>query len=162
MIETADELPLSALEKADCIGITAGASTPASIIKEVLDTMSEIIEGAGRNLTENNAEGNFEEMLEESLKSLNTDEKVHGVVVGITPSEVYVDVGRKQAGFISASELSADPNVKPEDIVKIGDELDLLIMRTNDQEGTIMLSRSVWMLPKDGKMLLRLKKMRLC
>lgn len=103
--------------------------------------MSEIFEGAGQNLTENNAEGNFEEMLEESLKSLNTDEKVHGVVVGITPTEVYVDVGRKQAGFISASELSADPNVKPEDIVKIGDELDLLIMRTNDQEGTIMLSK---------------------
>ncbi len=141
LIETADELPLAALKKADCIGITAGASTPASIIKEVLDTMSEFIEGADQNLTENNAEGNFEEMLEESLKSLNTDEKVHGVVVGITPSEVYVDVGRKQAGFISASELSADPNVKPEDIVKIGDELDLLIMRTNDQEGTIMLSK---------------------
>lgn len=102
--------------------------------------MSEIIEGADQNL-ENNAEGNFEEMLEESLKSLNTDEKVHGVVVGITPSEVYVDVGRKQAGFIPASELSADPNVKPEDVLKVGDELDLLIMRTNDQEGTIMLSK---------------------
>ena len=140
-IESADELPLSALRQAECIGITAGASTPASIIKEVLDTMSEIIEGAGQNFMENNAEGNFEEMLEESLKSLNTDEKVRGVVVGITPSEVYVDVGRKQAGFISVSELSADPNVKPEDIVKIGDELELLIMRTNDQEGTIMLSK---------------------
>lgn len=141
LVESADELPFSALQQADCIGITAGASTPASIIKEVFDTMSEIFEGAGQNLTENNAEGNFEEMLEESLKSLNTDEKVRGVVVGITPTEVYVDVGRKQAGFISASELSADPNVKPEDIVKIGDELDLLIMRTNDQEGTIMLSK---------------------
>lgn len=141
LIENADELPISALKKADCIGITAGASTPASIIKEVLDTMSEIIEGADQNLMENNAEGNFEEMLEESLKSLNTDEKVRGVVVGITPSEVYVDVGRKQAGFIPAAELSADPNVKPEEVLKVGDELDLLIMRTNDQEGTIMLSK---------------------
>lgn len=103
--------------------------------------MSEINEGAGQNLTENNAEGNFEEMLEESLKNLNTDEKVHGVVVGITPSEVYVDVGRKQAGFIPAAELSADPNARPEDLVKVGDEMDLLIMRTNDQEGTIMLSK---------------------
>ncbi len=86
-------------------------------------------------------EQNFEEMLEESLKSLNTDEKVRGVVVGITPTEVYVDVGRKQAGFVPANELSQDPGVKPEDIVKIGDELDLLIMKTNDQEGTIMLSK---------------------
>ena len=141
LIETADELPLAALKGSECIGITAGASTPASIIKEVLDTMSEINEGAGQNLMENNAEGNFEEMLEESLKNLNTDEKVHGVVVGITPSEVYVDVGRKQAGFIPAAELSADPNVRPEDVVKVGDEMDLLIMRTNDQEGTIMLSK---------------------
>lgn len=103
--------------------------------------MSEINEAAGQNLMENNAEGNFEEMLEESLKNLNTDEKVRGVVVGITPSEVFVDVGRKQAGFIPASELSADPNVRPEDVVKIGDEMELLIMRTNDQEGTIMLSK---------------------
>lgn len=141
LIETADELPLSVLKGSECIGITAGASTPASIIKEVLDTMSEINEGAGQDLMENNAEGNFEEMLEESLKNLNTDEKVRGVVVGITPSEVYVDVGRKQAGFIPAAELSADPNVRPEDLVKVGDEMDLLIMRTNDQEGTIMLSK---------------------
>ena len=84
---------------------------------------------------------NFEEMLEESLKSLNTDEKVHGVVVSISPTEVYVDVGRKQAGYIPANELSNDPNAKPEDLVKIGDEMDLLIMKTNDQEGTIMLSK---------------------
>lgn len=88
-----------------------------------------------------NNEQNFEEMLEESLKSFNTDEKVHGVVVGISPTEVYVDVGRKQAGFIPASELSNDPSAKPEDLVKIGDEMDLLIMKTNDQEGTIMLSK---------------------
>ena len=88
-----------------------------------------------------NNEQNFEEMLEESLKSLNTDEKVHGVVVGISPTEVYVDVGRKQAGFIPVSELSNDPSAKPEDLVKIGDEMDLLIMKTNDQEGTIMLSK---------------------
>ena len=89
----------------------------------------------------NNNEMNFEEMLEESLKNFNTDEKVHGVVVGISPTEVYVDVGRKQAGFIPAAELSNDPSVKPEDVVKIGDEMDLLIMKTNDQEGTIMLSK---------------------
>ena len=90
---------------------------------------------------ENGADTSFAEMLEESLKSLNTDEKVHGVVVGIAPNEIYVDVGRKQAGFVPLSELSADPNAKPEDLVKIGDEMDLLIMRTNDQEGTIMLSK---------------------
>jgi (E)-4-hydroxy-3-methyl-but-2-enyl pyrophosphate reductase len=148
-VEAADELPLEALKGAKRVGITAGASTPASIIKEVLDTMSEVNgeaaqvtgETIANNTKENPAEGNFEEMLEESLKTLNTDEKVHGVVVGVTPTEVLVDVGRKQAGYVPASELSADPSVKPEDVVKVGDEMDLLIMRTNDQEGTIMLSK---------------------
>ena len=138
LVETADELPLTAISKATVIGITAGASTPASIIKEVLDTMSEFNEGADQMEM---SDISFEEMLEESLKSLNTDEKVHGVVVGIAPNEIYVDVGRKQAGFVPLAELSSDPNAKTEDLVKIGDELDLLIMRTNDQEGTIMLSK---------------------
>ena len=132
LIETAAELKDLPVQGRHNIGITAGASTPASIIKEVLVTMTEINE---------TNELNFEEMLEESLKSLNTDEKVHGVVVGISPTEVYVDVGRKQAGFIPANELSNDPGAKPEELVKIGDEMDLLIMKTNDQEGTIMLSK---------------------
>ena len=103
--------------------------------------MSEIKENTDPVVMEDNADSSFAEMLEESLKSLNTDEKVRGVVVGIAPNEIYVDVGRKQAGFVPLSELSSDPNAKPEDIVKVGDELDLLIMRTNDQEGTIMLSK---------------------
>ena len=139
LIETADELPLNALKEASCIGITAGASTPAIIIKEVLKTMSDVLNSNEVNEEDNNE--NFEEMLEESLKNLNTDDKVHGVVVGISPNEVYVDVGRKQAGFIPANELSSDPNAKIEDLVKVGDEMDLLIMRVNDQEGTIMLSK---------------------
>lgn len=137
LVESAAELDGIALIDAKRIGITAGASTPARIIKEVFNTMTENIEK-----TENTtAEPNFAELLEESLKNFNTDEKVHGVVVNVTPTEVYVDVGRKQAGFIPLSELSNDPNAKAEDLVKVGDELDLLIMRTNDQEGTIMLSK---------------------
>lgn len=102
--------------------------------------MAEINEGVHSPETAESGD-NFAEMLEESLKSLNTDEKVHGIVVGITPTEVLVDVGRKQSGFVPLSELTADPGAKTDDLVKIGDEMDLLIMRTNDQEGTIMLSK---------------------
>ena len=142
LIETADELPLNALKEASYIGVTAGASTPAIIIKEVLNTMSDILNN-NEVIEEDNIEEseNFAEMLEDSLKNLNTDDKVHGVVVGISPNEVYVDVGRKQAGFIPINELSSEPNAKVEDLVKVGDEMDLLIMRVNDQEGTIMLSK---------------------
>ncbi|MGN0469522.1 MAG: bifunctional 4-hydroxy-3-methylbut-2-enyl diphosphate reductase/30S ribosomal protein S1 [Acutalibacteraceae bacterium] len=137
LIESVSELPLSAVKQADRIGITAGASTPASIIKEVLVTMTE----ENKNLTESKTEPNFEELLEESFKNYNTDGRVHGVVVGVTPTEVRVDVGRKQTGIVPLSELSSDPNAKPEDLVKVGDELDLIIMKTNDQEGTILLSK---------------------
>lgn len=138
LIETAAELEHISFRRDDKIGITAGASTPASIIKEVLDRMSEIKSG---EVVENAAEQNFEDMLEESLKNLDTNDKVHGVVVSIEPNAVYVDLDRKQTGYIPANELSNDPTAKPEDVVKVGDELELLIMRTNDQEGMIMLSK---------------------
>ena len=136
LIETAAELDMEQVRSAENIGVTAGASTPAKIIKEVLDTMSEEMKSG-----ETNFEESFEEMLEESLKNLNTNERVMGTVLSIAPNEVQVDVGRKQTGFIPVSELSNDPNAKPEDIVKVGDEIELLIMKTNDQEGTIMLSK---------------------
>lgn len=135
LIETSGELDYSKVRSANNIGVTAGASTPARIIKEVLDTMSEIKSG------ETNFEESFEELLEESLKNLNTNERVMGTVLSIAPNEVQVDVGRKQTGIIPASELSNDPNARPEDVVKVGDEIELLIMKTNDQEGTIMLSK---------------------
>lgn len=135
LIETAAELDLNKVSVAESIGVTAGASTPARIIKEVLDTMSEVKSG------ETNFEPSFEEMLEESLKNFNTNERVMGTVLSIAPNEVQVDVGRKQTGFIPASELSNDPNARPEDVVKVGDVIELLIMKTNDQEGTIMLSK---------------------
>ncbi len=148
LIETAAELTASAFAGAHNIGVTAGASTPADIIKEVLSTMSEIV---NNNEVQETAvetapvksfdEMSFEEALEASLQSLTTDEKVRGIVVGIAPNEVQVEViGRKQTGYIPVDELSA-AGTDPSELVKIGDELELLIMRTNDQEGTIMLSK---------------------
>lgn len=89
-----------------------------------------------------NENENFEAMLEESLKSLNTNERVMGTVASITPNEVYVEVdGRKQTGFIPLDELSATPISSADEVVKIGDRVELLIMKTNDVEGTIMLSK---------------------
>ena len=136
LIETVNELDHKAVLSANSIGVTAGASTPARIIKEVLDKMSEL-----KSSVENVTEESFEAMLEESLKNLNTNERVKGIVVSIDPTAVYVDVGRKQTGYIPADELSNDTTLAPEDVVKVGDEIELLIMKTNDQEGTIMLSK---------------------
>ena len=114
------------------IGITAGASTPEWIIKEVYDKMSD------ENIE---IEESFAEMLEKSIKTLNTGEKVTGVVTGITPTEIYVDLGTKHAGYIPVSELTDDPTAKVEDLVKIGDEIETYVMRVNDQEGVVTLSK---------------------
>ena len=131
-IERAAELEPSNLCRKASIGITAGASTPEWIIKEVYDKMSdEIIE----------IEESFAEMLEKSIKTLNTGEKVTGVVTGITPTEIYVDLGTKHAGYIPVSELTDDPTAKVEDLVKIGDEIETYVMRVNDQEGVVTLSK---------------------
>ncbi len=146
-IEMADELPLDEISGADNIGVTAGASTPAAIIKEVLIIMSEM-----QNPIEVNAEMEekveksidemtFEEALEASLNSMNSEQKVHGVVLSVNRAEIQVDIGRKQTGYVSAEEYSSDSNVDLVKEVKVGDELDLIILRTNDMEGTIMLSK---------------------
>lgn len=149
LIETAEELPSIDLSGCRKVGVTAGASTPAAIIKEVLSTMSEntnaiekVIETAEEVATTSNAEDmSFMEALEESLKNMSTDQKVRGIVTGISPSEIQVDIGRKQTGYVPVDEYSADPTADPMKELKIGDEIGLIIMKTNDQEGTIMLSK---------------------
>jgi len=146
LVETADELIPSDFAQAHCIGVTAGASTPDDIIKEVLSTMSEIVnnENTPVEVTVSD-EMSFEEALNVTFPESQLKEdssRVRGIVLAISQNEVQVEVvGRKQTGYIPADELSADPNAVPADLVKIGDELELLIMRTNDQEGTIMLSK---------------------
>ena len=115
------------------VGITAGASTPAWIIKEVNKTMSEII---NENLMED-----FATLLEQSIKTLNTGDKVMGTVTHIGNTEVQVDLGTKHAGYIPYDEVSTDPTVKPEDILHVGDEIEVFVVRVNDQEGTVQLSK---------------------
>ena len=83
----------------------------------------------------------FEEALEASLNSMNSEQKVHGVVLSVNRAEIQVDIGRKQTGYVTAEEFSSNPNVDLVNEVKVGDELDLIILRTNDVEGTIMLSK---------------------
>lgn len=135
LIEKADELEGKLLRGRSRIGVTAGASTPAGIIKEVLETMSETVN------TIDNEEFSFEEELEKSFKTISNGQKVVGTVVGIAPNEIQIDVGTKHAGYVPLSELTDDPNAKPEDIVKKGDELNLVVVRVNDVEGTVQLSK---------------------
>ncbi|MEE1139100.1 MAG: bifunctional 4-hydroxy-3-methylbut-2-enyl diphosphate reductase/30S ribosomal protein S1 [Acutalibacteraceae bacterium] len=149
LVERADELRTIDFSQSAVIGVTAGASTPSAIIKEVLLEMSEIVnETTNMQVEEVPSEAavitddmDFSEALEASLSSMSTDQKVKGVVMGITPTEIQVDIGRKHAGYIPMDEYSADPNANAAKELKIGDEIDLIIMKTNDAEGTVMLSK---------------------
>ena len=175
LVERAAELKNIDFSGCNFIGVTAGASTPARIIKEVLCNMSEILneqpieleEGAVEQKTDvaddaavveltqgassaqpeevpsndSSDEQDFSQALEESLSNMNNDQKVKGVVMGFSPTEIQVDIGRKHAGYIPMDEYSADPAADPRKELKVGDEIDLIIMKTNDVEGTVMLSK---------------------
>ena len=135
LVDNASELVPEDFRSVSDVGITAGASTPAWIIKEVNKTMSEITN------VETVQEESFAELLEQSIKTLNTGDKVVGTVTGIGNTEVQVDLGTKHAGYIPYDEVSNDPSVKPEDILKVGDEIEVFVVRVNDQEGTVQLSK---------------------
>lgn len=129
-VENAEQLTGSFQNKK--IGITAGASTPAHIIKEVVEKMAE----------ENTmTQAEFADELEKTFKTLNTGDVVRGTVIGMTPTEVYVDLGTKADGFIPVSELTDNPDVKPEELIHVGDEVEVFVVRVNDVEGTIQLSQ---------------------
>jgi len=133
-IETAADLPKGVTEGINRIGVTAGASTPAFIIKEVVNSMID-----ERNMTE--GEMSFAEEFEKSFKTLSSGDIVTGVVVGIAPNEIHVDLGTKADGYIPISEFSDDPSVDPANVLHIGDEIEVFVVRVNDVEGTIMLSK---------------------
>ena len=132
-VETADELDKNWLNGARIVGVTAGASTPSSIIEEVLNCMSEEIRD----------DMSFEEMLAASeAKPLYAGKIVKAKVISVSPTECVVGIdGSKHTGIVKLSEMSHDPNAKMEDLVKVDDELDLVVVKTNDQEGVDTLSR---------------------
>lgn len=108
------------------LSITAGASTPDDIIKEVFEAM-------------NNE--SFEQMLEESFKTLHTGETVCGIVTAITQNELYVDLGAKVTGVITYDQISDDQSAKLSDLFKVGDSVEAFVLRVSDRDGMAMLSK---------------------
>lgn len=135
-IENSDELSSLMLPCAGKIGITAGASTPAYIIEEVQTTMTENV-----NLNAIDEEIDFAEALDQSFKKIHTGEKVEGYVVSVDNAEITVDLGTKHTGYVKLEDLTDDSTKKPEDIVSVGDKIDLIVIKVNDSEGTVALSK---------------------
>ena len=150
LVERADELNNIDFSTYAEVGVTAGASTPAAIIKEVLSAMSENIKETENTVVEEvpsvatSADSeNFVELLNDTLVD---DSVIKCTVYGITPTEVQVDIPKNHilgglTGIVPNEEFSSDPNVDPSKEVKIGDEISLVIMKKNDAEGTVLLSK---------------------
>ena len=135
LVDQADDLEMSLFSGANTVGITAGASTPSWIIKEVNNKMSEELK------VETAMEENFAELLEQSLKTLNNGDKVTGTVMAVGSTEIEVDLGTKHTAYIPLEDFSGDPSVKPEDVVHVGDEIEAIVVHVNDGEGVVRLSR---------------------
>ncbi len=165
-VSGAEELDVSVLSNAGLIGITAGASVPPRIIKEVVKKMSDEIkieettmEDVATPVTDEvtpveaepavqetapakpDSEKTFDELLEDSIRTINNGDTVSGYVVSITPTEVTVDLGTKHSGYISTTEFTEDGALKIEDVIHIGDKVEALVVRVNDVEGTVQLSK---------------------
>ena len=133
-IENADELCGIDLSDSYSIGVTAGASTPAYIIKEVQTLMSD-------NVKIMDEEFDFAKAVDESFKRIYTGNRVKGYITAVNDAEAIVDVGTKHTGYVPLSELTDNPALKPKDVVKVGDEVDLIVIKINDAEGIVTLSK---------------------
>ena len=131
-IDTAEVRSLLSLKDKGIVGITAGASTPAYIIKEVHRIMSEIL---------NDEDIDFMAEVDKTFKKVYIGNRVKALVVAVNNSEAVVDLGTKHSGYIPASELSHNPNAVPSDIVSVGDEIEAVVTSINDADGVVYLSK---------------------
>ncbi|MBE6621041.1 MAG: 4-hydroxy-3-methylbut-2-enyl diphosphate reductase [Ruminococcaceae bacterium] len=127
LVEDAKELVRQLSEPYKNVGIVAGASTPSDIIEEVYKTMSEM--------------ENFETLLQDSFKTLNTGDVVTGVVEHVSDTELQLDLGAGVTGYIKAEQITDDPSAKLTALYKKGDEIEAFVIRVSDIEGVAELSK---------------------
>lgn len=164
-----NELSLEKIQADDIIGVVAGASTPDRIIREVITRMSELektmaegaeveikkveteatdavaqpvaAEPAAKTTEHENAEASFAEAFEKTLVRIRNGQVLKGSVVQIVDGEVCVNIGYKSDGFIPRNEFSSDPDANPSEMLKVGDEIEVEVIKVNDGEGNVLLSR---------------------
>ena len=125
-VQSVRDLDRTPLHTFRCVGITAGASTPRKIIEEVHEIMDNM---------------EFDQMLEESFKTIRNGEVVEGTVIGVKEDEIALNIGYKADGIITKSEYSSQPIADLRTAVKEGDTLSAKVIKVNDGEGQVLLSR---------------------
>ena len=136
VIESAQELSELIINKTDFIGVTAGASTPDWVIKEVMASMSE------QEVLENK-DSDFIEEMDKTMVRIHPGQQVKGIVVYVNDNEVGVNIGYKSDGFISKEQLTVSGDVNPRDVLKEGDEVEVEVLKLNDGNGNVILSKKI-------------------
>ena len=140
LVERAAEIPPAFANISDFIGITAGASTPQWLLKEVVTHMNDMERNA-QELTQE--QDSFAAAFEKTLVRIKPGQTMTGTVIQITDDEVCVNIGYKSDGLVNKSEM-VDENVQ------VGDEIEVEVVKVNDGEGNVILSqknivnRKVW------------------
>lgn len=124
-IQTLVDLDLSKFKSYCSVGITAGASTPNHIIKEVHTIMSEM---------------SFEQLLEESLVTIHNGEVVEGTVIDVKEDEIILNIGYKADGIISRNEYTNVPGLDLTTVIHVGDTMQAKVLKVNDGEGQVLLT----------------------
>lgn len=137
-IQTLGDLDLNLFKSFRSVGITAGASTPNNIIKEVFTSMSE---------------ESFEQLLEGSLKTIHNGEVVEGTVIRVKEDEIVLNIGYKADGIITRNEYTNTPNVDLRTLVKEGDTMSAKVLKVNDGEGQVLLTYKKLIAEKGNKRL---------
>ena len=127
-IEEAKELDGCIPADAKCVGITAGASTPDGIITEVLKTME-------------NKEMGFQQLLDDTFKTLHTGDTVNGIVCTIGQNEIKLDLGVKVTGVLTKEQITDDASADLRSMFKIGDEVSVFVIRVDDKTGLATVSK---------------------
>jgi 4-hydroxy-3-methylbut-2-enyl diphosphate reductase len=134
-IETYKDISLSELKKYNKVGITAGASTPDWIIKEVIKKMEKEMNN------QENVQIDFEESLDESMVRIKPGEIIIGDVISISKEEVMVNIGYKSDGLITKNEFTDKKDIPLTDLIKVGDKVEAMVLSLNDGEGNVVLSK---------------------
>jgi 4-hydroxy-3-methylbut-2-enyl diphosphate reductase len=133
-IETAGELEKIDFSRVSTVGLTAGASTPDWIIEEVKRKMEEM-----NQQEKENEQTQMEKAL--AVRELHRGDIVRGAVVQVRDDEVLVDVGGKSEGVIPLRECSCCDIRSPKEMFNVGDEVEVMVIKVQDDEGKILLSK---------------------
>ena len=134
-VENINDLPLKEIQKYSKIGVAAGASTPESVIKEVIAKMTEAI------TNENVTMADFMDEIEASTRLPRNGEIVTGTVHQVSDKELVVNLGCKKDGILPADEITLEEGQKLTDVFKPGDEIQAKVIKTDDSEGSLLLSK---------------------